>query len=104
MVLVRNLEITHRVDGVVHEVDGNVKATKVLIEGIDCDVKSTKVLTEDIDGNVKATKVLAEDIEGNVKAIQGVARNVDNGTLSVLVLHSYTDLFPIVSQHSHTRA
>ena len=104
MVLVGNLEITNRVDGVVQEVDGNVKATKVLTEGIDCDVKSSKALTEDTDGNVKATKVLTEDIDDNVKAIQGVARNVDNGTLSVLVLRSYTDIFPIVSQQSHTRA
>ena len=89
MVLVRNLEIAHRVDGVVHDVDGNVKATKVL--------------TEDIDGNVKATKVITEDIDNNVKAIQGVAHSVDNGTLSIIILHSHTD-FSIVSQHSRTRA
>ena len=63
MVMARNLEVTHRIDGVVHDVDSNVKATKVL--------------TEDIDGDVKATKVLVED---NVKGIQGVARNVDIGT------------------------
>ena len=114
MVLVRNLEITHRVDGVVHDVDGNVKATKVLTEDIDCNVKSTKVLTEDINGNVQATKVLAEDIDvnvqatkvltedidNNVKAIQGV---VDNGTPSIFILHAHAD-FPIVSQHSRTRA
>ena len=103
MVLVRNLEITHRIDGAIHDVDGNVKATKALAEGIDCDVKSTKVLTEDIGGNVKATKVLTEDIDNNVKAIQVVARSVDNGTLTVFILHAHTD-FPIVSQHSRTRA
>ena len=103
MVLVRNLEITHRVDGVVQEVDGNVKATKVLAEGIDCDVKSTKIRTEDIDGNVKATKVLTENIDGNVKEIQEVARSVDNGTLSVFILHLHTDLLLTVFHHSHTR-
>jgi hypothetical protein len=103
MVLVRNLEIAHRVDVVVHDVDGNVKATKVLTEDIDRNVQSTKVLTENIDGNVKATKVITEDIDNNVKAIQGVAHSVDNGTLSIIILHSQTD-FPIVSQHSRTRA
>ena len=86
MVVVRNLEIAHHVDGVVHDVDVNVNATKVLTEAIDGNVKATKVLTEDIDGNLKATKVLIED---NAKGIEGVARGVDNGThhlLSILIL------------------
>ena len=74
MVVVRNLEITEHVVG-------NVKATKVLAEGIDDNVKATKVLTEDIDGDVKATKVLVED---NAKGIEGVARRVDNGTKQYL--------------------
>ena len=39
MMLVRNLEVTHHVDGVVHDVDDNVKATKVLVEDIDDNVK-----------------------------------------------------------------
>ena len=39
MMLVRNLEVTHHVDGVVHDVDDNVKATKVLVEDIDNNVK-----------------------------------------------------------------
>ena len=73
MVMARNLEVTHRIDGVVHDVDSNVKATKVL--------------TEDIGGDVKATKVLAED---NVKGIQGVARNVDIGTQQVLSVFAHT--------------
>ena len=49
MVVVRNLEVTHRVDG-------NVEATKVLAEDIDDNVKATKALTEDIGDNVNATK------------------------------------------------
>jgi len=73
MVMARNLEVTHRIDGVVHDVDSNVKATKVL--------------TEDIDGDVKATKVLVED---NVKGIQGVARNVDIGTQHILSVFAHT--------------
>jgi uncharacterized protein YoxC len=80
MVMARNLEVTHQIDGIVHDVDDNVKAAKVL--------------TEDIDDNVKTTKVLIKDIDDNVKEIQGVARNVDSGTqhfLSVfahlLILH-----------------
>jgi len=108
MVMTRNLEITHRIDGVVRDVDGNVKATKVLTEDIDDNVKAAKVLTEEIDDNSKAikvltedindkldatkvrihdadrnitaTKVIVEDIDENVKGIEGVARNVDNST------------------------
>ena len=59
MVMARNLEVTQQIDGVVHVVDENVKATKML--------------TEDIE-------VLVKDIDDNVKEIQGVARNVDSGT------------------------
>jgi hypothetical protein len=75
MVVVRNLEITHRVDGVVHEVDDNVKATKVL--------------TEDIDGNTKATKVLIENVDDNVKGIEEITRSVDNGTPNFLFVFMY---------------
>ncbi len=32
MVMTRNLEVTHQIDGVVRGVDSNVKATKVLVE------------------------------------------------------------------------
>ena len=46
MVVVRNLEVSHRVDG-------NVEATKVLTQDIDDDVKATKALTEDVSDNVK---------------------------------------------------
>ena len=78
MVVVRNLKIAQ-------DVDGDVKATKVLAEDIDSNVKATKVLTEVIDGNVKATKVLVED---NAKGIEGVAHRVDNGmkhSLSIFI-------------------
>ena len=46
MVVVRSLEVSHRVDG-------NVEATKVLTQDIDDDVKATKALTEDLSDNVK---------------------------------------------------
>src|SRR5258707_9419654 len=85
MVMARNLEVTQQIDGVVRDVEDNVKVTKVLTEDINDNVKTTKVLTEDIDDNVKATKVLVED---HIKGIEGVARSVDNGTqhfLSVFV-------------------
>ena len=94
MMTVRNLEVTHHVDGVVHSVDGSVKATEMLTEDIDYNVKATMVLTEDINDNVKATKAhildvvsnieatkgLVEDIDDNVKGIEGVARSINNGT------------------------
>jgi uncharacterized membrane protein len=70
MMVVRNLEVTHRVDGVVHEIDSNVK--------------SNMVVTEDIDNNVKETKLLVEDLEDSMKEIEGVARSVDNGTQNLL--------------------
>jgi hypothetical protein len=105
MMVVRNLEVTHRVDG-------NVKATKVVAEDIDDNVKATKVVTEDIDNNVKVTKLLVEDIEDNVKGIEGqvegvaaVARSVDNGTQWFLsVFMQMLTVFPIVSEHSRTRS
>lgn len=85
MVVVRNLEVTYHVDGVVHDVDDNVKATKVL--------------AEDIDGNVKVTKVLVED---NAKGIEKVTLGVDNGTQHFLsVFRLIPTLFPILSLHSH---
>ncbi len=69
MVMARNLEVTQQIDGVVHVVDDNVKATKMVTEDINDNVKTTKVLTEDIDDNVKATKILVKDIDDNVKVI-----------------------------------
>ena len=66
MVVVRNLEVTHHVDG-------NIKATKLVAEDIDNTVKVTKLLVEDIEDNVKG-------IEGQVEGVAAVARSVDNGT------------------------
>jgi archaellum component FlaC len=78
MAVVRNLEVTHHVGGVVHDVDSNVKATKALTEDIDDNVKATKLHIHDVDSNIKATKVLIEDIDDNVKGVEVVARSVDN--------------------------
>jgi hypothetical protein len=101
MLMARNLEVTHQINGVVHDVDDNVKVTKLLAEDIDDNVQATKVLTEDIDDNVKTTKVLTEDIDDNIKAtkvlvkdhvkgIEGVARSVDNGTQHFLSVFMHT--------------
>ena len=78
MMVMRNLEVTQHVESVVHDVDGNVKASKVLTEDIDGNVKATKVLIEDIDDNVKATKVLTEDIGDNVKATKVLTEDIDD--------------------------
>jgi hypothetical protein len=89
MVVVRNLEITQRVDG-------DVKATKVLAEDIGDNVNAAKVLTEDV-------KVIVKD---NAKGIQGVAHRVDNGTkhyLSIFI-HIRRLITPLLSYHSHIRA
>jgi methyl-accepting chemotaxis protein len=83
MVMARNLEATQQIDGVVHVVDENVKATKML--------------TEDIDDNMKATKVLVEDIDDNVKEIQGVARNIDSGKQTFLSVFAHLLTFYLVS-------
>jgi hypothetical protein len=119
MVMMRNLEVTHHIDGAVCVVDGNVKATKLLTEDIDGNVKASMVLTEginhnvnatkahihDVDTNVKATKVLVEDIDENVKEIEGVARGVDNSTQPFLSVFMHMPTFcPIMSQHSNPRA
>ncbi|KAH9992931.1 hypothetical protein BJV77DRAFT_410664 [Russula vinacea] len=68
MMVVRNMEVTHHVDGIVHDVDDNVKATKAMTEDIDDNVKAIKV-------HMDATRVIIEDIDDSVK---GVARSVDN--------------------------
>jgi methyl-accepting chemotaxis protein len=97
MVMARNLEVAQRVDGVVHVIDENVKATKMLTEDIDDNVKTTKVLTEDIGDNLKATEVLVKDIDDNVKEIQGVARNVESGTQLLPSVFAHSLTFYIVS-------
>jgi hypothetical protein len=80
MAVVRNLEVTHRVDG---------------------NVEATKVLAEDINDNVKATKALTEDVGDNVKVIDHDLKTTKDSTqrlLSVLYI-----LIPIVCQNSHRR-
>ena len=95
MMVVRNLEVTHHVDGIVHDVDDNVKATKAMTEDIDDNVKAIKV-------HMDATRVIIEDIDDSVK---GVARSVDNGTQHFLSVVMYIlTLYPVMSQHSCTRA
>ena len=90
MLMARNLEVTHQINGVVHDVDDNVKVTKLLAEDIDDNVKATKVLTEDIE-------VLVKDIDDNVKEIQGVARNVDSGMQLYLCVFAHLRTFYLVS-------
>ena len=66
MMVARNLEVTHHVDGVVHDIDSNVKANKAVIE----------------------------DIDTNVKGIEAVACSVDNGTQRFcLSSYAYRPLF-----------
>ena len=111
MVMMRNLEVTHHIDAAVCDVDGNVKAIKVLAEDIDGNAKASMVLTEDIndnvnatrvhihgiDSNIKATKVLIEDIDENVKEIEGVARGVDNSTQRFLSVFVHVPTFIVLS-------
>ena len=97
MVVVRSLEITQ-------DIDGNVKATKVLVEDIGDNVNATKVSIEDIDGNVKVTKVLVEDI---AKGIDRVAHRVDNSTkhpMSIFMhIPTLFPLCPIIVKHELKR-
>ena len=90
MAVVRNLEVTHRVDG-------NVEATKVLTEDIDDNVNATKALTEDIGDNVNATKALAEDIGDNVKVINHDLKTTKDSTQRLLSVFVHTD-FPFYAK------
>ena len=100
MTVARTLEITHGVDSVVREVDGNVKATKVVIDDIDDNIKSTQELMQDVggnvtatatqelihgvDGKVAATNTLTEIIGENVKVIESVTRSVDQNVKATM--------------------
>ena len=98
MAMIRNLEVTHHIDGAVRDVYGHVKATKVLTEDINDNVQATKARIHDVDGNIKATNMLVEVIDENVKEIEGVARGVDNSTQRFLsVLMRVPTFSPIVS-------
>ena len=74
MVVVRNLEVTHRVDG---------------------NVEATKVLTEDIDDNVKVAVALTEDVGDNVRIIDRKLDTTNDGTQRVspvLFKHTLTSI------------
>ena len=74
MVVVRNLEVTHRVDG---------------------NVEATKVLTEDIDDNVKVAVALTEDVGDNVRVIDRKLDTTNDGTQKVspvLFKHTLTSI------------
>jgi hypothetical protein len=77
MMVVKNLEITCHVDGVLNDVNDNVTATKLLTEDIDVNVKATKVLTENIDHNVKAAKTQIDGIDSNMKATKVLVDDID---------------------------
>jgi len=84
--MARNLEVTRQLDGVVHDVGGNVRATKVL--------------TEQIDDNLKAAKALTEDIDGNTKGIEGLPHSVDKGKRKkIIYLYTRHRTF-VTSRHS----
>ena len=87
MVVVRNLEVTHRVDKNVEatkvlteDIDDNVKAAMALTEGVRDNVNETKALTVDVSDNVTTTKVLAEDIVDNVKVIDHDLKTTKDST------------------------
>ena len=84
MVVVRNLEVTHRVDG-------NVEATKILTEDIDGNTKATKALTEDVGDNVNATKALTEDISNNVRVIDHDLKTTKDSRQRLLSVFVHTD-------------
>jgi len=67
MVVVRNLEVAHRVDW---------------------NVEATKELTEDIGDNVKAAVALTEDVIGNVKLIDHKLSTTKDGTQRILSVFS----------------
>ena len=74
MVVIRNLEVTHRVDG---------------------NVEATKALAEDIGDNVKAAVALTEDVSNNVRVIDRKLNTTNDGTqrvLPILVEHTLTSL------------
>ena len=104
MAVVRNLEVTHRVDGNVEatkvlteDIDDNVKATKALTEDVGDNVKATKALTEDVGDNVNATKALAEDIGDNVKVIGHDLKTTKDSTQRLPSVLVHTD-FPLYAK------
>ena len=68
MTVARTLEVTH-------VVDGNVKATKALIE--------------DIDDNMGATKELVHEVDGNIKEMDHNVRTTKNGIQHFLFIFAH---------------
>ena len=79
MTVAKNLEVTHRVDSVVRDVDRNVK--------------ETKALTEDVGGNVKVIEGVAQSVHQNVKATKHRTQHL----LSIFI-HVSTLLFHLVTK------
>jgi len=101
MAVVRNLEVTHRMDGNVEatkvlteDIDDNVKATKALTENVGDNINATRALTEDIGDNVNAAKALAEDIGDNVKVIDHDLKTTKDSTQPDLTVFVHAD-FPL---------
>jgi methyl-accepting chemotaxis protein len=85
MVVVRNLEVTHRVDGnakviedAVQKIDRNINATKELTQVVDSSLEVIEKVIRDVDGNVKATKEVTHEVDGNVQEIKELTRDIGN--------------------------
>ena len=55
MAMARNLEVTHRIDSVVRDIDGNVEEAKALTKDVGDNVKLIEGVTQSVDHNVKET-------------------------------------------------
>ena len=55
MAMARNLEVTHRVDSVVRDIDGNLKETKALTKDVGDNVKLIEGVAQSVDYNMKET-------------------------------------------------
>jgi len=85
MTVARTLQVTHHVDdnvtlikGAVHNVDGDVKATKELTHHVDQNVLSIKQDISDVSGDVKETKELTHDVHKEMRVMKEGAQNIDH--------------------------
>jgi hypothetical protein len=83
MAVTRNLEITHHADGnvmvvkgIVHNIDGDVKAIKEVICGGSRSVEVTKGLSHDVGAGVEAIKDVIPNLDGNVKETKALTENI----------------------------
>jgi hypothetical protein len=90
MMTVRNLAVTHVVDGhvkVVEEVtrtiDDNVKVVGQVTRVIDDNVKAVEKVTRGIDDNVKAVEHVTRGIDGNVKVVEQVTHTIDENVRTI---------------------